>query len=91
MLFKKIAVLDTGYDSYSYEEKLLSGAGYNLEIFPGGRNDRHGKMKFSKDAVGLFVRWTQINDEFLQRVISYQFIAILQMKQPVLSIKIISG
>ena len=83
MRFKKIAVLDTGYDSYSYEEKLLSGAGYNLEIFPGGRNDRHGKMKFSKDAVGLFVRWTQINDEFLQ--------ATPHIKQPVLSIKIISG
>jgi D-3-phosphoglycerate dehydrogenase len=63
---KKIAVLDTGYDSFAYEEKLVRDAGYQFEIFPGERHDREGKKEFSKDAVGLFIRWTDIDDDFLQ-------------------------
>lgn len=63
---KKVAVLDTGYDSFAYETKLLTDAGYQIEIFPGKRHDREGKKKFSEDAVGLFIRWTEINEDFLQ-------------------------
>jgi len=62
----KVAVLDTGYDSYSYEEKLLTDAGYRLDIFPGERHDRKGKMEFSADAAGLLVRWTEIDGDFLR-------------------------
>jgi len=64
----KAGVLDTGYDSFSYEEKSLKEAGYSLEIFPGERHDRKGKIEFSKDKTGLFVRWTEIDSEFLQNV-----------------------
>ncbi len=62
---KKIAILDTGYDSFEYEERLLTNAGYQLEIFPGKRHDRQGKIEFSKDKSGLLIRWTTIDDEFL--------------------------
>ncbi len=61
----KIAILDTGYDSFEYEERLLTDAGYQLEIFPGERHDRRGKIEFSKDKTGLFIRWTDIDHEFL--------------------------
>ncbi|MBS3775416.1 MAG: C-terminal binding protein [Bacteroidales bacterium] len=63
---QKIAILDTGYESYDYEKKLFKEAGYDLEIFTGERHDRAGKIALAKDAVGLLVRWTKINDDFLQ-------------------------
>ena len=62
---KRVVVLDTGYDSYEYERKLLTQAGYSFEIFPGARHDRAGKLEFARDAVGIFMRWTDIDDEFL--------------------------
>ena len=61
----RVVVLDKGYDSYAYEQKLFTDAGYAFEIFPGARDDREGKIRFSKDAIGLLVRWTEINEAFL--------------------------
>ena len=61
----RIVVLDAGYTSYNYEEELLNKAGFRFEIFPGARHDRSGKKQFAKDALGLFVRWTEIDDDFL--------------------------
>ena len=61
----RVVVLDAGYTSYAYEEELLKKAGFRFEIFPGERHDRSGKKQFAKDALGLFVRWTEINDDFL--------------------------
>ena len=66
MIKEKIVVLDTGYDSFAYEEKLFSDAGYQFEIFPGDRHDRAGKIEFAGQARGGFVRWTEVDDEFLQ-------------------------
>ena len=62
----RIVVLDTGYDSFAYEEELLTGAGFSFEIFPGDRHDRAGKKLFASDAQGIFVRWTEIDDDFFQ-------------------------
>lgn len=62
----KIVVLDTGYESYDYEKKLFPKHGYQLEIFEGDRNDRQGRIVHCENAVGLLVRWTEIDDEFLQ-------------------------
>ncbi|MBN2412353.1 hypothetical protein JXQ31_11730 [candidate division KSB1 bacterium] len=67
-MLNRVAILDTGYDSYEYEQKLFTDAGFNLEIFYGERHDREGKRKFAQDAVGLLVRWTQINEDFLRAV-----------------------
>jgi D-3-phosphoglycerate dehydrogenase len=60
----KIVVIDSGYDSFAYEEDLFWEAGYEFEIFPGERHDRKGKKEFAQDAVGVLVRWTEINDDF---------------------------
>ncbi len=65
-MLKRVAILDTGYESYEYEQKLLTEAGYTLEIFSGARHDRAGKKQFAREAVGLFVRWTRIDDDFLR-------------------------
>jgi D-3-phosphoglycerate dehydrogenase len=61
---EKIVVVDSGYDSFAYEEKLFHDAGYQFEVFPGGRHDRAGKKEFARDAKGILVRWTEINDDF---------------------------
>ncbi|NIA31075.1 MAG: hypothetical protein GWP06_14335 [Actinobacteria bacterium] len=66
---KRVVVLDTGYDSYDYEHKVLGEAGYAFEIFPGERHDRAGKIEFAGDAVGLFLRWTEVDDEFLDALL----------------------
>jgi len=50
-MLNRVAVLDTGYDSYDYEQELFTDAGYKIEIFPGERYDREGKKLFAQDAV----------------------------------------
>jgi D-3-phosphoglycerate dehydrogenase len=67
-MIPKIAILDTGYDSYEYEKRLFTGAGYELEIFSGGRHDREGKLAMAKKAIGVLLRWTKVDDEFLNNL-----------------------
>lgn len=62
---KLIVILDTGYKSYQYEKKLFNNAGFDLRLFPGGRNDRKAKLEFAREAVGALIRWTEIDDQFL--------------------------
>jgi D-3-phosphoglycerate dehydrogenase len=64
----KIAVLDTGYDSFAYEENLFKEQGYEFKIFPGLKSDIEGKIDFAKDAVGLLIRWTLIDERFLDQM-----------------------
>ncbi|MCC5931775.1 MAG: hypothetical protein JJU28_21190 [Cyclobacteriaceae bacterium] len=64
---RKIAILDTGYESYHYEHEIFSKNGYTLELFPGEKNDYPAKVKFSSDAVGLLIRFTEINKYFLDK------------------------
>lgn len=61
----KVKVLDTGYDSFEYEQNLLESHGFEFEVFPGDKGDVEGKIKFAADAIGLLLRWTVIDDEFL--------------------------
>ncbi|MCK5278617.1 MAG: hypothetical protein KAK04_08765 [Cyclobacteriaceae bacterium] len=61
----KIKVLDTGYDSFSYEQKLFETNGYEFELFPGEKGDVDGKIAFASDADGLLIRWTVIDEQFL--------------------------
>ena len=58
-------VIDSGYDSYAQEAGILAALGAELEVFPGERHDRRGKMDFARGAIGIFVRWTIIDGEFL--------------------------
>jgi len=64
----KIKVLDTGFDSFAYEQKLFEEHGYTFEIWPGEKGDVKGKMTFAADADGLLIRWTLINDDFLSQM-----------------------
>lgn len=70
----KVIVLDTGYESYEYEEKLLTRAGYKFEIFRGANDDREAKIKAAQDAIALFIRWTKIDDAFLDATPALQAI-----------------
>lgn len=63
-----IKVLDTGYDSFEYEEQLFRSHGYEFEIWPGEKGDIAGKTEFASDAEGLLIRWTLINDDFLRKM-----------------------
>lgn len=62
----KIVIIDSGYASFRYEQDLFMKHGYTLEIFEGSRDDWHGKRDFARDAVGMLVRWSVINGEFLK-------------------------
>ncbi len=70
----KIKVLDTGYDSFLYEQKLFESHGYDFEIFPGDKGDVEGKLVFAADADGLLIRWTEIDDHFLSRMMKLKAI-----------------
>ena len=61
----RIVVIDSGYDSFCEEETVLGAIGARIEVFPGDRHDRRGKMEFARGAPGMFVRWTEVDDEFL--------------------------
>lgn len=65
---KRVAVIDTGYDSYDQESDILGRSGHWLDVFPGGKLDAAGKVAFARGAAGLFVRWTTIDGAFLDAV-----------------------
>lgn len=65
---KLIAVIDAGYKDYSFETSYLKRFGYNFEIFMGDSSDTKAKIKFSQNAVGLFVRGTKIDASFLKQL-----------------------
>jgi len=60
-----IKVLDTGYESFAYEQQLFESNGYSFEIFPGDKGDVVEKRAFASDADGLLIRWTEIDHSFL--------------------------
>ncbi len=63
-----VAILDTGYESYRQEEAILQAAGYTLAIFPGDRHDVAAKIAFARRAEGILLRWTPVDDSFLDRL-----------------------
>lgn len=62
---KEIAIIDTGYTDYEYEEKLFAGKGYALKIYKGDQYNRIEKARFASGASGIMVRGTIIASEFL--------------------------
>jgi D-3-phosphoglycerate dehydrogenase len=64
----RIAVLDTGYESYSYEEDQFTRNGYRFDMWSGDKGDTEGKTRFAEGAVGLLVRFTVVDDAFLARL-----------------------
>jgi len=64
----EITVIDPGYDSYAYEKQLFEEHGYVFKVFAGHHHDREGKIAFATNAVGILLRWTDVNEEFLSRL-----------------------
>jgi len=62
----KIAILDTGYESYAYEKELFSRNGFDLIIYDGPVRDRSKKYMFARDAVGILVRELLIDEQALE-------------------------
>lgn len=71
----KIKLLDTGFDSFDYEQMLFESHGYTFEIWPGEKGDVEGKTRFAADADGLLIRWMLINDDFLSKMNGLKAIA----------------
>ncbi len=61
----EIVILDTGYKSYSFEKELFEQEGFLLKIYSGQKGDPLQKLDFAKNAVGILVRHTIIDEEFL--------------------------
>lgn len=63
-----IAVIDAGYSSYHFEEDVFEKHGYRFGVFPGEHHDVEGKIRFAREAEGLLVRWTPVDETFLSRL-----------------------
>jgi len=64
----KIAILDTGYASYTYETKLFTEKGYELHIYGGPARNRDRKYQMGSDAHGILVRELLIDEAALMRM-----------------------
>ncbi len=63
-----IVILDSGYKSYSAEKELFATNGFNLKIHPSHIGQQTEKIEFAKDADGILVRHTKIDETFLAQM-----------------------
>ncbi len=63
-----VVILDSGYQSYTFEKNIFEGNWFNLKIYPTYDGDRSEKIEFAKDANGILVRHTRIDKEFLSQM-----------------------
>ena len=61
----EIVILDSGYKSYDFEKELFEQEGFCLKIFPTYKGDVAQKKEFAKNADGILVRHTLIDEAFL--------------------------
>jgi len=61
----EIVILDSGYKSYDFEKELFEKNGFALKIHPDFKGDPAEKRDFAKNADGILVRHTKIDDTFL--------------------------
>jgi D-3-phosphoglycerate dehydrogenase len=47
---------------------LFNENGYGFDVFAGEHHDTDGKIAFASDAQGILLRWTQVDDSFLERL-----------------------
>ena len=64
----EIVILDSGYKSYDFERELFEKNGFILKIFPGYEGGQAAKMEFARNALGILVRHTLIDDLFLSEM-----------------------
>lgn len=61
----EIVIIDSGYKSYAFEKEIFEGNGFNLKIHPTYKGDPAEKKEFAKNADGILVRHTTIDEAFL--------------------------
>lgn len=61
----EVVILDSGYKSYDFEKELFGRNGFTLKIHPTYQGEKAEKKKFAENAVGILVRHTAIDEEFL--------------------------
>jgi D-3-phosphoglycerate dehydrogenase len=61
----EIVILDSGYRSYDFERKIFEESGFSLKIHPEYKGNPSEKKEFAKNADGLLVRHTVIDEAFL--------------------------
>jgi D-3-phosphoglycerate dehydrogenase len=61
----EIVILDSGYKSYDFEKELFEKNGFRLKVHPGFKGDPSEKRDFAKNADGILVRHTVIDEAFL--------------------------
>jgi D-3-phosphoglycerate dehydrogenase len=62
---KSIAIIDTGYRDYNYEEKFFGREGFALKLYSGESHDNLDKARFASSSSGILVRGTEIDSDFL--------------------------
>ena len=70
----RIVVLDGGYEGYPIEEAVLKEAGCTLDAFEGGRHDVAGKRAFAQGAIGLLVRWSDLDGPAFDAMPSVKYV-----------------
>ena len=64
----EIVILDSGYKSYAFEKKLFKKNGFHLKIYPAYNGIPSEKRDFAKNADGILVRQTIIDEDFLSEM-----------------------
>ena len=63
----KIALLDPGIASCTYEKEFFEKHGYQFKVFEGNKDDYEAKLSLATDAEGILIRFTKIGDAFLKQ------------------------
>lgn len=61
----EIVIIDSGYKSYAFEKEIFEKNGFELKIHPTYKGDPDEKKDFAKNADGILVRHTVIDEAFL--------------------------
>lgn len=63
-----IVILDSGYSSYHFEKSLFEKNGFTLKIHPSYKGKKSEKILFAREADGILVRHTPIDEAFLSEM-----------------------
>ena len=64
----EIVILDAGYKSYDFEKELFEKNGFRLKIYSANKGVPSEKRDFAKNADGILVRHTKIDEGFLSEM-----------------------
>ena len=66
MKHNQVAILDTGYESYTFERQQFAQHGFDLIIYEGDARNREAKYEFARNAAGILIRELLIDKEALE-------------------------